>query len=404
MSLSSCLDCDSLYSNWNFECFAKTYCNEDSNLGLCQLYTNLYRSAFAYYLLEVASLLMGILLLEKVGIMIVRTDYGAPWTVYAAGGLMLAFHLTGVCLWFGLAQASWSSSSTSTSSIYQTPSLAILDGPKVSISNLILMGITVLYLFTVFYRRPSTQSNKPITLKKFFWIKGRYWIYILLGLLMISCLLILASLTTPSWVTQYGEEGSLTRCHNCDNKIDWMSWDCLSGRECSIDSFSSSCDFYSKMSNSSKAYIVLETISLFMLILFGQTLTYLISGKQYGINVLNYVYCIAASFFNLLAIIVWFGITNSKFTHCNLCAKNGPSFAVSSQFFLTPMAAIFCFIYYSRSDGLLQKEKTDNSFSDKVIDLTNGTIIFTESPKKTVSNEAVIKTILPNNSPRDFNK
>ena len=381
MTLAGCKDCDLLQPKWNFECLAKSLCYENSALGSCKVYTNLYHSAYAYLVLEVAALLMALILLEKIVILAFNKDYGSSFSVYLSGSLILVFHLLATTLWFGLSGASPSNCSY-TSSLYETPSVCIEDGPKIALANIFLIAMTLGYFFFIFYNRSELHIRKITSLKKILWIRGKFWAYISLLLLSISYIIILASLTTTSWVTQATIQGSLTRCYNCDT-VEWLNWECLAGKQCDIDSSSSSCDLYRKLGDSSKAFIGLEIVSIFFLLFFSQSLTALIKGRTYGIGILNFFYPIAAVLANLLASAVWFGMTDCKFNDCKLCGQNGPGLAVASQFFMIPMCAIFLVIYLMKTETF-EENKLDTSIAEKG---ANSTFVhkFSESPIKSNS-------------------
>ena len=379
MSLGGCKDCDPLSTSWNFECFARSICSENSDLGLCGLYTTLYHSAYAFFVLEVASLLMALLLLEKIAILAVKGDFGSPWGVYATGGLVFVFHILATCLWLGMSGARWGSCS-STTDLYLTPSLCVLDGPKLAIANIFFITAFLGYFFYVFQKRTVLHQHQVIVLKKFLWLRGKYWGVIAMLLMCVGVFIILASLTTTSWVTQGELQGSLMRCHDCGD-VNWMGWECLAGTECDTNSSSYNCGFYRKMATGSRGFVVLEAMTLISLILFSQSLTGLIRGRAYGIWFLNYAYPVMAVGFNLLATAVWFGTTQASFRGCELCGQDGPGLAVASQFFIIPMACIYVLLYYMR-DEYFEELKVDTTMGDKVTDLGKGTMIFSESPKK----------------------
>ncbi|OMJ85460.1 hypothetical protein SteCoe_13220 [Stentor coeruleus] len=379
MALATCTDCDKLYTNWNFECFARSICSQDSDLGLCQVYKNLYSAGFGFMVLEVASLLMGILMLEKIAILAVHGEFGSSWNFYINGILILVFHLIGICIWIGKSGAKWTGCDK-TNNIYSTPDICALDGPRLSIANIFLISLTLSYIFYLYRKHPVLHIGHTVSFKKIFWIPGKIWAYIVFALLGLSYILIMASTTTNLWISKVSRRGGLLRCENCDD-VDDLGWQCLSGRECEIDSESADCDLYHSLSKGSQSYLILQGITVIFLILFAQSLTASIKGRKYGLPILNFIYPIAAMFCNMLATAVWFGITEAKFSDCDLCAENGPGLAVASQFFTIPMAGIFTVIYWRR-DEIADENKLDTSMAEKVVDLTLGNIMFPNSPMK----------------------
>lgn len=381
MSLTGCVDCDNLHEDWNFECLARTICEENDELGGCKVYLNLYKSSYAFLILELLSLLMGLLLLEKKLIWLFKKQFAQGSIAYFQAGLMLFFHLLATILWLVYSKAQWSDCN-STSDIYKTPCVIAKVGPGLAIANIILMTITLSYFIIVFRKRSALNLQSSVSLKKLLWVKGKLWVIILLGLLTVTYILILASLTTTKWVSHDNEiEGSLLRCKDC-RKVENLSWQCLSGTECEIDGSSSDCKLYKRLYNSGKVFITLESISIIFLLFFAQNLTALIKEVNYGIGGLNYGYAILAMLFNLLACVTWFGISDSQFTGSNLSALDGPSLSVASQFFLIPVSTLFCLIYRFRTITYYDNRTITAITVDKVQDISMVNMTMTDSPKK----------------------
>ena len=381
MSLTGCVECDSLREDWNFECLAREICDENNDLGGCKAYSNLYKSGYAFLILELLSLLMGLLLLEKKLIWLFKKQFAQGSIAYFHAGLMLCFHLLATILWLVFSKAQWSECS-STSDIYKTPCIEAKAGPALAIANIILMAITLIYFAIVFRQRSALNLQSSVSLKKLLWIKGKIWATFLLGLLTITYVLMLASLTTKSWVSYDNEiEGGLLRCKDCD-KVENMSWQCLSGTKCEIDSSSSDCKLYKRLNNAGKAFITFESVSIIFLFFFAQNLTTLIKEVNYGIGGLNYAYAILAMLFNLLACVIWFGISDSQFTGSDLSALDGPSLSVASQFFLIPLSSLFCLIYRLRTITFYEDRTITTTIVEKVQDISIVNITMTDSPKK----------------------
>lgn len=380
MSLTGCLDCENFFDDYNFECLARTYCEQNEDYGSCKVNKSLYKAGYAYLVLEVLSLLMALLLLEKQVIWMLNLELGQSVILYVLAGLMLIFHLLGTILWIVFSEAKFMDCGT-TKDIYDTPDVCIGQGPSVAIANIFIISASVSYFFFIFLRRSPLHIQTTVTYSKVLWLKGKAWLIIFLFVLIISYTLILVSITTKNWVSNDDIHGSLLRCEDCDDISD-LGWSCLSGKECSTDDNSDDCKLYRRLSTSSSSFMILEGMSLITLIFFAQTLTGLIKDLNYGVSLLNYLYAILSMIFNLLACSIWFGISSAEFGGGSLIALDGPSLSVVSQFFMIPLSTLFCVIYRFRSVSYFDPRTLNVTIVEKVQDISMVNHTLSESPKK----------------------
>jgi hypothetical protein len=380
MSLTGCIDCENFYDDFNFECLARTYCEANEDYGTCKVNKNLYKAGYAYLVLEVLSLLMALLLLEKQVIWMFSKEYGHGVLPIILAVLMILFHLAATVLWMILSDSKFSSCG-STGDLYKTPDVCVGHGPIVAITNIILMVGSVCYFIFIYLKRSPLHIYTTITFRKVLWLRGKVWLIILLAVLVLSYMLILISITTKSWVSENNRTGSLLRCDDC-SEVSNLNWECLSGKECSTDDNSDDCSLFRRLSSAGRAYLIFEAMSLIFFMFFAQTLTALIKDLDYGIGILNYSYAILAMVFNLLACAVWFGISSAEFEGDSLSALAGPSVSVVSQFLTIPLSALFCVIYRFRQVSLFDSRNLNVTIVEKVHDVSIINNTMTESPKK----------------------
>lgn len=285
LGLFSCTDCEQLQDNWNFECLARSACENDSKIGECNLYKDLYKGSFGFLVLEFGSLLMSLLFLEKLILLILKFPTGPRPSFIGTGVSMLIFHVIGTIIWFRYSEAGTECSSENESDT--RPSVCMSTGASTAIANCILMGGTVT-LFIIGFLQSTTLERTIYIHKKFMWISGTIWLWTSLVFGFITLILILGSLTVKNWVKSQGLLGSLFRCDNCDS-IKWMSWSCLQGTACETNTDSDDCKFYKKLAHASDYFICLQALSLILLIFYMQSLTAFVKCKEYGSKYINYV-------------------------------------------------------------------------------------------------------------------
>lgn len=104
--LSQCTNCPKANDGWSWECYAQYYCELDNDLGSCKLFNDGYKASYSYLFLEVLSIMLTIMLIEKIIIAILGGDYGSQLLIYTISGLMFFSHFLGTVLWLGISEAS----------------------------------------------------------------------------------------------------------------------------------------------------------------------------------------------------------------------------------------------------------------------------------------------------------
>ena len=170
-SLYYCIDCEDLQHDWNFECLARSSCSTTLKQNDCSLYSDLYKASYAYLILEFASLLMSILFFEKLLLIITNDDIGSKISIIGISISMLVFHVAGTIFWFGLSAAGTTCDTPSTNT---KPSVCYSTGPKLAISNCVLMFVTITLFISVFCRAESSDA-KSVLHCKFLGVSGKKW-------------------------------------------------------------------------------------------------------------------------------------------------------------------------------------------------------------------------------------
>ena len=275
--LINCSLCKSFAHNWSWECMARESCYNDL-VDDCSLYKNGYRGSIAYISFEISSLLIGLILLEKMILFLFKKDFGLPVIFLILLVLHWILHAFAIIFWFYLSN-----------SIFFSSNIISKTGPMIAIISLLWQTITDGFIFYRFYKENlAYQPSDFMIQNKCCNISPRIWLSISLALLILTFSLILGSLTSDSWLQSSKYSGNLIKCDNC-YPIDNLSWSCLAGTECESNSDSYSCNLYRNISNAGDAFIILSAIALLFLLLAAQPVIASIISRDYGLTFVNIV-------------------------------------------------------------------------------------------------------------------
>lgn len=168
-------------------------------------------------------------------------------------------------------------------------------GPAIAIANIFINLIAVVSIYVLVWKRDKLQDATKIGVEdgRWFCLPTRQWMIITLIWLFVGIVFLLAAIGDNEWVIRdpvIGNlKGSLLRCENCDANYDWIGWDCLAGTTCAQNDESGKCEMYENLRDSSRSYITLAGITVICIAMFIQVVTGVLSGRDYGIPLLNYV-------------------------------------------------------------------------------------------------------------------
>lgn len=382
MNLFKCNNCPMFADNWSWTCFARWYCEFNSEMSTCIFYDEGSKANRAYIALEVSALIAGLLLLEKLLAFQFYRDYGSPASLYAFAMLMTSFHLLATLYWFGVTGANFSSDCTvhSTSQESAVPFCAST-GPILALIALGLSLLTMIVFFFVFYSRKCDRIKVGAETGEFLLLSTRTWMWIVGGLLLLAACLICLSVYIQSWVERDSDEvsfkGGLIECVNCHYRYQNLGWDCLTGFMCEADSKLGYCKMYDNLRDAgrivrAKQYMALCTTSMAFITLWSQGVIFILQGREYGFASLNYVsaiqiYASCAFLFQLLAVCLWFGFTGASFSSdCSgdienskdvltLCSTLGPIAAIGAMVTIGLATLCFCVAFYFRGQSYMKE-------------------------------------------------
>ncbi|CAG9312284.1 unnamed protein product [Blepharisma stoltei] len=364
MGLWSCKDCGGPYKTWDWKCFSVFTCISPQNLKNCLEFTAGAKASNAYIGLELFAFISGLLLIEKLLLSYWNKHYISN-SVYLLSSLMSISHLIGYLYWRYLINEELIPDERA--SLSASLHLASRDGSIIAVTCIFLsfFSIIALVLSMKMQKKASLSTcldtislDAPVTR-----FSMKYWMHRVGVLLAAGICLIGIILYYGRWVLRFTGnsywEGGLATCKDCDENIINLNWNCLESISCVDETATGSCELYTNLSSAFKGFAICEIIAAVFLVFFLQTYTKILMGKNYGFPVMNYLYAIGVSFFNLLATFFWFYLSGASLTtDCQreaqqnelppVCLTFGPFGLLFSNIFLIPMSIIFCYAYYHR--------------------------------------------------------
>ena len=214
LGLISCSDCQGSQKNWTWECFDSMYCDKLQDDLNCTAYHHSFSASFWLLNLDFMAFFFSLMILERFLSYTLGRDYGMPRLLYALAGVTMVLHLVAVIAYFVISKASF----TGDGSISSPQALG---GPALSISTLLLLCFSLIFLLIVFRRRDLTSDSGlwGAALTTYKRVSIRTWMHIVLAGIVVSYCLMIAGMVTTNWVRRDDEgelwRGGLLRCEGC---------------------------------------------------------------------------------------------------------------------------------------------------------------------------------------------
>mmetsp|Transcript_15830 Transcript_15830/g.28971 ORF Transcript_15830/g.28971 Transcript_15830/m.28971 type:complete len:442 (-) Transcript_15830:720-2045(-) len=371
MSLYKCVNCPEYAGDWSWECFSNWLCDISASLGECKLFDEGFKGSVVYITLEVLAIVSALILVEKVLAYILNRDYGYSASLYALAALMFLLHLLATLLWFGLSEATFHAECGRPNKITEKPVLCATTGPAVAVAGVVVSGLSAVTFVVIFYRREIDKVKIVAETSRLCNMGTKLWMKVVLCLLLVNLTMIAVSVASPFWVKRTSNNspftGSLLKCDGCDHEYQYIGWDCFAGFICDIDSDYGECVMYKNLKLAGRVYLALSTTSGMLMLLWLQSATFVVLGREYGFASLNYVYAVGSTFFQALAVILWFSLSDAGFSKdCHsavedwkktpeICSTLGPSLAIATTV-STGITAIIYIAAYCKRGFSLQRE------------------------------------------------
>ncbi|CAG9333923.1 unnamed protein product [Blepharisma stoltei] len=363
MSLYRCKNCVNYLKDWSWKCFSDYCYYDDSSSGNCIAYNNGSKASFFYFSFEIIAIISGLMVVEKIILVIFDKNYGGKIILCLLAAFMLIAHVMAIYIWSVLNDANWYKSNEECS--IEKPCVYAENGPFLAFANIFICSFAFISLMILIWKQRENISNSE-PLARYIWFIRVELLLIIVGLLFfILFLIVIFTVYHEEWVERHTKDnlwrGGLSSCVACEPKIPDFDWECLVARECFVSPSSKSCKLYSHMFNAYKLYIFFDGLALLCSVFFIQTYIYFLNRKIYGSAYMTYIYAILLSVFHITATVLWFMESDVALdSHCNkkkikphkhifTCSRLGPHLLMVSNFFSIFMTALYCYIFYKRN-------------------------------------------------------
>jgi hypothetical protein len=180
-------------------------------------------------------------------------------------------------------------------------------------------------------------------------------------------ILLIASMTDPSWVTfedfmDNDYTWGLFTCSECPDESAEMQWECWRQAGCEEDNDSARCLTGTDLHQAGMAWYFFALGALLCMIFVAQKTLYMVIGTEFGSKITIYVALCFSALFQFLGIAIWGGVSNASFSECdensedvddnfNVCASSGPYLAIIAligSVVLIPLIILSINIYMPR--------------------------------------------------------
>lgn len=271
-SLTQCTSCSGLKKDWTFECLARESCQEKSSD--CSTLTDFFNASKIYAYFQVLSIFFGLLFIEKLFLMVFSLNFGTHSFFHIFSIIHLGSLLASILSWVFVSSVESSVLSFGPIFAFFTAAWAIL--------------CFLLTNWKIYNEKAQENIKFIIETSQLCGIDNKVYTFIglLFGALTLACILL--GVINKEWVKGEDFIGSLTKCKDC-YEVRWMDWGCMKAYHCEIDKNSEICEVYQKLSKSESAYIPIQIISVFFLLLSFQQGSALLISQHYGCAYLSRV-------------------------------------------------------------------------------------------------------------------
>jgi hypothetical protein len=108
LDLIRCTECPDNMGDWSYECFGDMYDAENFSEAADSIYIAT-EAGYAFLAMELLTILLVIMLAERIFYYIIKSDFGHPYIVYALPVAIFFCHFLGMVAWFVETEADWTS-------------------------------------------------------------------------------------------------------------------------------------------------------------------------------------------------------------------------------------------------------------------------------------------------------
>ena len=308
-------------------CLSKHACEGgDHENGLCQTAKFLYYAGSSFLGLELFSMTLAIMLVERVLYMCFTRPYGWCGIVFCIGAWIFITHLTAVSFWFGISEAEFDVSCENQPKDSDTTWNVCAETGAVT-ATIGVAVCAVLGLSTCFmqFHRPAEvdRTSQRIGLTKVWGFRTRDLALGIVLLLLGQLGLMVANLSVRTWVRTAGSPGSLFALENW-GQYTHMGYDCIKVPVCLDFPDSGVCNTFTYLHSAGIAYLVCTIGAIVFFVLFMESTIHYYYGFEFGVPVVNYFWGAISGMFQTLGLILWLAVSGAGFSgDCEKVPQNG---------------------------------------------------------------------------------
>ena len=364
-ALFTCRNCPDGIQDGSWDCLMQEQCSIHPTPGLCDTAKGMHEAAGVFLALELFGMLTTLMILERLAYLTFRRAFGWSGSLYCLAAAMFTLQVAAVGGWFGVSGAEFSADCSTEPELTDEPwEICAESAPAIAVANLILAAFVGLFICVVVAARPK-KADYPdnvvdVGRHQFLCWENRYVMLGVFLILLTHLILFIASLGVKEWSTVNGEKGSLIHTKHWGNINDY-GYDCIQAAACDRDDDSGVCKTFSDLNEAGWGYTGLEIAALFFWVLWMEPTFYQVSGKDFGLPLLNYVWPLCCFVTHFTATVMWFRVSEASWeTECNslpadptdkfdICATKGPAIALANLGLFAFTIPLWAWVYYNRT-------------------------------------------------------
>lgn len=378
-SLFRCTDCDDATEEFSFSCFDKIYCESDLQGvdGLCDMGKRQDLNASVYAGLAAAGVLCQLLIIERLGAIRNKLDYGhvkLMWGILFSGWAAI---ITSGIFWILYGKIKFSDS-CSNDDLDSTIEVCASKAAYLIPSAMGLATLGLIFAIFAIIKRNKTHDEgiRGVANGIVAGLSHRKWL-LKIAFAQVAAVLFIGLSMNWRWM-HYNDTtldkkfyGKLMIWEDFDDfPYENLGHNCLRSVMCVNDDTQPFCKGFKKLDKAAQLLQAFETASLICVVFWLEHVVYLLMKREYGFVRLNYFWAPMSFIFHTIAFASYVSVSEISFgakcdfdydsTSLDFCAEQGPQFIMWSMICLT-FGALFSDLIYLRRyvRGIAPKDEKD---------------------------------------------
>mmetsp|Transcript_26195 Transcript_26195/g.46730 ORF Transcript_26195/g.46730 Transcript_26195/m.46730 type:complete len:547 (-) Transcript_26195:4793-6433(-) len=374
MSLFRCTDCDDGTKAFSYSCFDKIYCENDID-GLCDMGKLQQLNASVYAGLAAFGVLCQLLIIERLGAMRNKLDYGHVKLMWGILFIGWASTVTAGIFWIVNGEIKFGGS-CSTDDPKSSVDICASPGAYLIPSAMGLSTIGLIFAALAMKKRNPTHDEgiRGVANGIVAGLSHRKWL-LKIAFAQVAAVVFIGMSMNWRWV-HYNDTsldskyyGKLLVWEDFESfPYENLGHNCVHSVYCNKDSDDPFCKGFKKLDKASQLFLAFEVCALLCIVFWLEHVLYLLMKREFGFVKLNYFWAPMSFVFHTCAFATYVAVSEVSFgakcdfdydsTSLDFCAEQGPQFIMWSMICLT-FGALFSDLIYLRRyvRGMPQEDK-----------------------------------------------